>query len=195
MAFSTRFNIVPLFRGHVRTLSVREPDRGEQDSYPLDRASLGILVVLPAAAWVAASILAWRRHAAALDPGWIGVIAAASTLLSAALLGAFSLLGQWRSRLNERAHQSESVAAREWPVRALIDEAVTTTLVGVFDSVLVILLALVGGVLHGWVLWLALGAMIGAGVHLGLLFLMLVVCLYSAYTQSEDVPEALDGHM
>ncbi|MGJ6980034.1 hypothetical protein ACSDQ9_05815 [Aestuariimicrobium soli] len=172
-------------------------DAGEQDSYPGDHAARTVLVLLPLlaaglTAWSARSIL---HQKSGLPVEWAGVAIAAAALLAAALLGAFSLLGQWRSRMNERAMRDSTTGAREWPVRALIDESVAAALVGVLDSALIMALALLGSITSGWAALASTALLVGVGLHMGLLFILIVVCLYSAYTQSESVPKALDGHM
>ena len=143
---------------------------------------------------VAGGWAASMHGAGRVDASWAGLLIAAGALLSAALLGAFSLLGQWRSRLNDRATTSERAEAREWPLRALIDEAVSGTLVGVFDSVLLMVVTLLAVIVPDRLGFVFIGVIIALGIHMCLLFLHLIGALYSAYTQSESVPEALDGH-
>ena len=194
MSLALRFGVTSLIRGHWKTLTLRDPDAGEQEAYPPDLWTRSVVALVPAIAAIAGATFTQDTGLMQVDASWVGVVIAAAALLSAALLGAFSLLGQWRARLNQRAHDSSAYAKKEWPLRALIDEAVATTLMGVLDSAVIMALALIAAAASGWVALALVGLTVGVGVHLGLLFVLLVVCLYSAYTQSEEVPESLDCH-
>lgn len=195
MGLRLRFLPTALVRGHWKALTLRNPEVGERDSYPADKAARAVMLAAPTSVGVVAGVVGKCCNTGHIDASWAGVVIAASALLSAALLGAFSLLGSWRSRLTQRAQDSETLHEKEWPLRALIDEAVAGTLVGVLDSVMLMVVTLIGVVVPDRFAFISLGLIVSIGAHIGLLFLSLISALYSAYTQSENVPTGMDGHV
>ena len=78
----------------------------------------------------------------------------------------------------------------------MMDEAATHLLLAVQESVLMVPLAVLGLILTNQGLWFlaAYVPLVLLGTHVTWLFLLVVPRLYSAYTQVNEVDEAVDGY-
>ncbi|MFT4293813.1 MAG: hypothetical protein QM582_00170 [Micropruina sp.] len=185
-----RLNPVPLVRGHVRGLSSRTYEKGELVSFRPDWAARAASLLVPAATWC---LIANARPTYSENLfNLLGIALAWAALASAGLLSTFTLLAGWRGRLAEAILLKERWS-REAPLRALVDEAVAHSMLGVVESLSVAVLAgLACIVAVPWqgLLWAVTAAVVA---HTVFLFGLIATRLYSAYVQAEDVPPEVDG--
>jgi hypothetical protein len=185
---ASRLNLRPVLFGHWRGLTMRRyMPNGDVVSRPYVPARTLTLLV-PAAAGVGCWLwLRGRNDTWSLPPEFAGAAIAAAALLSAGLVAAFAVLVGWRDRLTERDR------ARERALRAMVDEAVAHVLLATLESVLVVPAAALSMILHGGAARAATTLTWILSAHVIFLFVLLVPRLYSAYGQTNEIEEHVDG--
>lgn len=185
---ASRLNVAPIFLAHWRGLTRRQPLPDGDFAYSPDSTARALTLAVPLVAGAAA--LVWLRSADdkwSLPVDFAGVAIAAASLLSAALVAAFTQLAGWREKLRDQDR------TREKPLRAMVDEAVGHVLLSMLEAVLIVASAAASMMLAGWPARLACSLTFAAAAHVIFLFMLLIPRLYSAYVQTNDVDEHMDG--
>ena len=178
---SDRFDVVPIWRGHWRGLSMRQGRTTRSDD--LARA---VTIAVPGGVFLLVGALNWE-----LPDATAAAIIAAGGLITAGSVTAFAQLAAWRSRLTER--QSDYDEA-DRPLRQMIDESVSHILLVVIESVAVVLVAALSTAgMPKSLTVIASAVTMALLAHIALLFVVLASQLYSAYTQINRVDDSVNG--
>ncbi|MBB1494115.1 hypothetical protein J4N02_13375 [Propioniciclava sp. MC1595] len=184
-----RLSPTPILRGHWNGLSRRTYGNGELKDVRPDWPSRILSLLVPAAA----AVLAWA-FPPKTDPGAaLGLALTWSALVSAGLLGTFTLLAGWRSKLSERAERERYYRIKDLPLRSLLDESVAHVLLGVLNSLALAAVAAISFLVRGALAIPATAVVAFLFTHTLMLFVLVVTRAYSAYVQAEDVPVEADG--
>lgn len=186
-----RLSLAPVLWGHWKGLSQRTYQGEVLEQVKPDYLSRVLSIALPLAAGVVVVLVPAKKGLSAEIVAGLALTWAA--LVSAGLIGVFTVLAGWRARLGDRAKSDEYFRAREKPVVALVDEAVAHNLMGVLDALLMaVFAAAAAGLPSPWSRWLlALAALFAT--HTAVLFIVISTRLYSAYVQVEAVATVVNG--
>ena len=186
-----RLSLAPVLWGHWKGLSQRTYDGEALTRVKPDYLTRIVMVGLPL---LAGAVVVWTPAKKGLSVEVVAGLALAwAALVSAGLIGVFTVLAGWRSRLEERAKVDEYFKTREAAVVALVDEAVAHNRMGVMDALMMaVFAAAAAGLPSPWSRWLLALAAVFA-THTAVLFIVISTRLYSAYVQVEGVATVVNG--
>ena len=179
-----RFDLVPLFRGHWRTLI----DLGHPTSARVggDLWARGIVIVVP----LATAVTMYGFGGKFREPG---AILTGLVLLAGGFLSAFTHVASLRQRLTERAAQYEHA---ERANRDYLDETATSLLVGSLLSGVAatfLIVAMNFASPTGGITGIAAAIITYLATYIGVLFLMTIPAMYAAYVETNRVRKEIAG--
>lgn len=188
-----RFSPSAAIRAHFAALAKRDYSTRQVRNAGSDWVAIFVLYAVPVLLGVAAWLFSWRL--ASVDP-----LLAGSALLVGGLVAGFAQIASWRDRLTlTQDSEPKGKAAK----RDSLDESVAHILVAIYAATLLtILLAVDANVLAMYVPAKDEVPMLGRGLSSStialssyLLFLMFLVLanLWSAYSDSNEVPRRMGG--
>ncbi|WP_169165159.1 hypothetical protein [Cellulomonas taurus] len=172
----SRFDISAVIRGHWKSLSFGEAGVGK------DRLAHVVFLGVPGVLAALTLALRWELNQPA------ALLTAVALLISGAL-SVFAQMVGLRARLAER--DGEWVERRREGLDETVNHLLAAVLVAIVDAIVLVVGMNVGGTGH--VPWYIAWAAIFLTAYLGLLLLVCVPRLYSAYTTTFSVPPHLDG--
>ncbi|GAA0989809.1 hypothetical protein ENKNEFLB_03608 [Nocardioides aquaticus] len=179
---SDRLDPRDLFRGQWKALTLRA---GAATRADLVGRVLVYLVPL------AAGLVAGLSGFAIKSPD---AILAGLALLVGGLLAVFAQIAGWRERLTER---SRPFGETEESDRESLDEAVTHVLVASFWSVAGLIAVVAGqsttNEVDGSLTGLSCGIVVAIGLHIAMLFMLVIFKLYDSYLYINRVSDRLSG--